>query len=112
MGGAAVTRETFAPWDMADYIDTAEDARLHLEAAVDEDPGDGSLIRAALDAIARAQNMSALARDTGLSRGNLYRAMSKDGNMTLNTLLKITRALGLRLRLEVAEDTQNTQAAP
>ncbi len=44
--------------------------------------------------------MSALARDTGLNRGNLYAALSEDGNPTLATLLKVTRALGLRLRLE------------
>ena len=92
--------ETFAPWDAADYINTEERARLYLEVAADQDPGDGSQIRAALKTIARAHKMSSLARDTGLSRGYLYEALSEDGNPTLTTLLKITRALGIRLRLE------------
>ena len=48
--------------------------------------------------------MSALARDTGLNRGNLYEALSEDGNPTLATLLKVTNALGLRLRLEPVEN--------
>ena len=61
------------------------------------------MIRAVLKHVARTQNMSALARDTGLNRGNLYEALSEDGNPTLETLLKITRALGLRLHLEPQE---------
>ena len=61
------------------------------------------MIRAALRHVARTQNISALARDTGLNRGNLYEALSEDGNPTLVTLLKVTRALGLRLRLEPVE---------
>ena len=94
--------ETFAKWDMADYIETLEDARLHLEAAIDEDPGDGSLVRLVLNAIARSQSMSALARDTGLNRGNIYTALSETGNPSFSTVLKIIRALKLRLRVEAA----------
>ena len=93
-------KETFAPWDMADYIKTEEDARLHLEAAAEEDPGDGSLIRATLNAIARSQNISGLAENLGLSRSGLYKALSEEGNPTLATTARIARALGLRLRLE------------
>ena len=87
-------------FDAADYINTEERARLYLEAAADEDPGDGSLIRAALSDIARAQNMSRLARDAKLDRAGLYKALSDDGNPSFATVMKITRALGLRLRLE------------
>ena len=94
--------ETFAPWDAADYIKTEEDLRRLLRAATDEDPGNGTVIRAALKYIARAQNMSDLARDAELNRAGLYRALSEDGNPTLTTLLKITKALGLRLRIEPA----------
>ncbi len=94
--------ETFAPWDAADYVKTEEDLRRLLRAATDEDPGDGTVIRAALKYIARAQNMSDLARDAELNRAGLYRALSEDGNPTLTTLLKITKALGLRLRIEPA----------
>ena len=96
--------EEYRKFDAADYIRTDEDVRGLLRAAVDEDPGDGVVIRAALRHVARTRNMSALARDTGLNRGNLYEALSEDGNPTLATLLKITNALGLRLSLEPVED--------
>ena len=95
--------EEYRKFDAADYIKTEEDAQGLLRAATDEDLGDGVVIRAALKHVARTQNMSALARATGLNRGNLYEALSEDGNPTLTTLLKVTRALGLRLRLEPAE---------
>ena len=95
--------EEYRKFDAADYIRTEKDARGLLRAATDEDLGDGVVIRAALKHVARTQNMSALARDTGLNRGNLYEALSEDGNPTLTTLLRVTRALGLRLRLEPVE---------
>ena len=95
--------EEYGKFDAGDYIKTEEDARGLLRAATDEDPGDGTVIRAALRHVARAQNMSALARDTGLNRGNLYEALSEDGNPTLATLLKVANTLGLRLRLESVE---------
>ena len=95
--------EEYRKFDAADYIRAEEDAQGLLRAATDEDLGDGVVIRAALKHVARTQNMSALARDTGLNRGNLYEALSEDGNPTLTTLLRVTRALGLRLRLEPVE---------
>ena len=55
--------ETFTRWDINEHLCTKEDARLYLEACAEEDPGDGSLIRAALNDIAHAQNMSQLARN-------------------------------------------------
>ena len=91
--------ETFTKWDAAEHLGTQEDARLYLEACAEEDPGDGSLIRAALNDIARARNMSGLAREAGLSREGLYKALSKDGNPTFATVMRITRALGLQLRV-------------
>ena len=95
--------ETYSRWDAANYIDTPEDAGLFLEAAIDDDPGDGSIIRAALSAIARAQNMSALARVAGLDRSGLYKALSEEGNPSLATILKVIRALGLKLRIVPAD---------
>ena len=95
--------EEYRRFDASDYIRTEEDVQGLLSAAMDEDVGDGVVIRAALKHVARTQNMSALARDTGLNRGNIYEALSEDGNPTLATLLKLTRALGLRLRLEPVE---------
>lgn len=104
--------EDYRKFDAADYVKTEEGVRGLLRAAMDEDTGDGAVIRAALKHVARTQNMSALARGTGLNRGNLYEAMSEDGNPTLATLLKVANALGLRLRLESVEDrARGTQPA-
>ena len=91
--------ETFARWDVTDQLRSPEDMRLYLEACAEEDPGDGGLIRAALNDIARAGNMSRLARDIGMSREGLYKALSEDGNPTFATVMRITRALGLRWRI-------------
>ncbi len=96
--------EKYRKFDASDYIKSEEDAQGLLRAATEEDVGDGVVIRAALRHVARTHNMSALARETGLNRGNLYEALSEDGNPTLATLLKVTRALGLRLRLEPVEN--------
>ena len=104
--------EEYRRFDASDYITTEEDAQGLLRAATDEDIGDGVVIRAALRHVARTQDMSALARDTGLNRGNLYEALSEDGNPTLTTLLKVTRALGLRLRLEPVEITVEAGRGP
>ena len=74
---------------------------LYLEACIDdEDPGDGTVIRAALNDIARAQNMSELARETGMTRAGIYRALANDGNPSFTTILKIIQAMGLRIRIE------------
>ena len=100
--------ENLTEFDAAEYINSEQRARLYLEAAAEEDPGDGSLIRAALKDIARAQNMSHLARDANLDRAGLYRALSEDGNPSFATVIKITRALGLRLRLEPDEKVAST----
>ena len=94
--------ETFTRWDAADHLETPEDVRLYVQACADEDPGDGSLIRAALNDVARAGNMAGLAREAGMSREGLYKALSADGNPTFTTVLRITRALGIELRAEVA----------
>ncbi len=91
--------ETFTRWEITDHLRTKEDARLYLEACAEEDPGDGSLIRAALNDIARAQNMSQLAREVGMTREGLYKALSDKGNPTFATVLRITRALGMQLRI-------------
>ena len=93
--------ETFTRWDAAEYLRTKEDMRLYLAACAEEDLGDGSLIRAALNDIARAQNMSLLARDAGMSREGLYKALSENGNPSFATFMRITRALGMQLRITV-----------
>lgn len=74
---------------------------LYLDACIEEDPGDGSLIRAALGDIARAKGMSRFARDTGLAREGLYKALSAEGNPEFATIMKVIRALGIRLHAEI-----------
>ena len=93
--------ETFTRWEITDHLRTKEDARLYLEACAEEDPGDGSLIRVALNDIARAQNMSGLAREAGMTREGLYKALSENGNPSFATVMRITRALGMQLRITV-----------
>lgn len=93
--------ETFAKWDAAEHLRDHEDVCLYLEACAEEDPGDGSLIRAALNDIARAGNMSQLARDIGMTREGLYKALSENGNPTFATIIRIARGLGMRVRITV-----------
>lgn len=95
--------ETFSRYDTTDYLKTDEDIALYFDACIEDDPGDGSLIRAALGDIARARGMSQLAKDTGISREGLYRALSADGNPEFTTILKVTRALGIKLHAGVAD---------
>ena len=94
--------ETFSRYDTADYLKTEEDMALYLDSCIEEDPGDGSLIRTALGSIARAKGMSQLARDTGISREGLYRALSAEGNPEFSTVMKVIRAFGVKLHAEVA----------
>lgn len=94
--------EGFSRWNAADSLKTEEDMTLYFEACLEEDPGDGRLIRAALGDIARARGMSQLARETGLSREGLYQALSAKGNPEFGTIMKVIRALGLKLHAEIA----------
>lgn len=84
------------PWDAAEHLETAEDMAAYLEAALEE--GDPALVTAALGDIARAKGMAQIARETGLGRESLYKALSPAGNPEFATVLKVMRALGLRLR--------------
>ena len=83
------------PWDAADYLESEEDIVLYLEAAFED--GDPGLIAAALGDIARAKGMTTVAAEAGLGRESLYKALSPDGNPEFATVLKVLRALGLRL---------------
>jgi probable addiction module antidote protein len=83
------------PWDPAEHLQSDEDMAAYLEAALEE--GDASLIAAALGDIARAKGMTQLARETGLGRESLYKALSPSGNPEFATILKVVGALGLRL---------------
>ncbi len=74
----------------------------YLEACLEEAPDDSALLAAALGDIARARGMMQLAKDTGMTREGLYKALSKDGNPSLATILKVVKALGLKLTPKVA----------
>jgi len=91
--------ERVTRWDSADYLSSDDDVRLYIEACVEEDPGDGSLIRHALGDVARARNFSALARDVGVSREGLRKALSAEGNPSFALMLKIAHAMGLSVQL-------------
>ena len=88
------------PWDPAEHLETEEDMAAYLEAALEEE--DPALVAAALGDIARAKGMTQIARETGLGRESLYKALSPEGNPELATLLKVVRALGLRLHATAA----------
>ena len=83
------------PWDPADDLRTDEDMAAYLEAALEE--GDPTLVAAALGDIARAKGMTQIAREAGLGRESLYKALSPAGNPEFATILKVIAALGLQL---------------
>ena len=85
------------PYDVAEHLRTAEEMALYLDASIEESDGDATFIAKALGDIARAQGMSRVARDAGLSRESLYKALSGERSPDFATVLKVARALGLRL---------------
>ena len=89
--------EQFVRFDAADFLKTPAEMAAYLDACFEEDAGDGVLIRAALNDIARAQGMTRIARDAGLGRESLYKALSSTGNPEFATIMKVMKALGLRL---------------
>ena len=86
-------------YDVAAQLRTPADMAAYLDAWLAEAPDDAAGIARALGDIARARGMTQVARDTGMSRESLYKALSKDGNPSLATVLKVARALGVRLHL-------------
>ncbi|CAA2144553.1 MULTISPECIES: addiction module antidote protein [Methylobacterium] len=90
---------TTQPYDSADYLDTDEAVAEYLAAAFEE--GDAALLRHALGVAARAHGMTQIARETGLSRESLYRALSDEGNPSLDTTMRVLKALNLRLTTTV-----------
>ncbi len=87
-------------WDSAEHLKTEEDMQLYLEACLEEAGDDPAFIVHALGVIARAKNMSQLARDTGLTREGLYKALSPEGNPTFTTVAKVAKALGFKLSVK------------
>ncbi len=92
------TKMKTVPYDLAEQLRTPEEMAAYLDAWFEEAPDDATGIARALGDIARARGMTQVARDAGLSRESLYKALSKDGNPSFATILKVASALGVRLR--------------
>jgi probable addiction module antidote protein len=90
------------PYDVADQLRTPEEMAEYLDAWLTEAPDDVAGIARVLGDIAHAKGMSKVAREAGLSRESLYKALSEDGNPSLATVLKVAKALGLRLHAKAA----------
>lgn len=87
----------FTRYDTAEYLLDEKQIAAYLDTCIAEDCGDGVTIKIALGNIARARNMSQLARQTGLTRQALYKALSPDGNPEFTTIWKVIRAMGIQL---------------
>ena len=87
-------------WDAADYLKTDRDIIAYLEAAFAD--GDSGVVAAALGDIARAKGMTKVARQAGLGRESLYKALSAEGNPEFETVLRVVRALGIKLHAVAA----------
>lgn len=95
-------RSRTVAYDVAAQLRTPEEMAAYLDAWLAEAPDDVAGIARAIGDIARAKGMSQVAREAGLSRESLYRALSEGGNPSFATILKVTKALGVRLHAEAA----------
>ena len=103
MGKTITTR-----YDVAEHLRTPEEMAAYLEACIEEADGDAAFIAKALGDIARAKGMTQVARDAGLSRESLYKALSGERSPTFDTILKVINALGLELHAEAAQANSST----
>ena len=93
-------KTTTTRYDVAEHLRTTEEMAAYLEAAIEESQGDATFIAKALGDIARAKGMSQVARDAGLSRESLYKALSGERNPEFDTILRVVKALGMKLHAE------------
>jgi probable addiction module antidote protein len=94
------------PWDIQDHLKTHEQQLGYLEAVFEDD--DPALIAAALGDVAKARGMSAVAKEAGVTRETLYKALSENGDPRLSTFMGVARALGLRLQLSPVPEKKQT----
>ena len=99
-------KTTTTLYDVAEYLRTPEDMAAYLEACIEEANGDAAFIAKALGDIARAQGMTQVARDSGLSLESLYKALSGERSPSFDTILKVVTALGLKLSASVRHDAE------
>jgi len=95
MGKTSTTR-----YDVAEHLRTPEEMAAYLEACLEEADGDAAFVAKALGDIARAKGMTQVARDAGLSRESLYKALSGERTPSFETILKVVGALGMKLHAE------------
>ena len=106
----AVTKATASPskatntvaYDVSEQLRTPEEMAAYLDAWLEEAPEDATGIARALGDIARAKGMTQVARDAGLSRESLYKALGENGNPSFATVLKLAKAVGVRFHAQVA----------
>ncbi|MCP9917363.1 addiction module antidote protein [Cyanobium sp. ATX 6F1] len=101
-------KTTTIPYDVAEQLRTPEEMAAYLEACIEEADGDAAFIAKALGDIARAQGMTQVARDSGLSRESLYKALSGERSPSFDTILKVVTALGLKLSASVRSEEELT----
>jgi hypothetical protein len=99
-------KTTTTPYDVAEHLRTPEDMAVYLEACIEEADGDAAFIAKALGDIARSQGMTQVARDSGLSRESLYKALSGERSPSFDTILKVVSALGLKLSARVRSEAE------
>jgi probable addiction module antidote protein len=98
-----MTKTKTSKYDVAEHLRTPEEMAAYLEACLEEANGDAAFIAKALGDIARAKGMTQVARDAGLSRESLYKALSGDRSPGFDTIIKVIGALGLKLHAEAAQ---------
>lgn len=103
-------KEKFTRFDASEYLKSEEDMALYLDAVIEESHGDPRMIAVALGDIAKARGMTQIAKDTGLARENLYKALSGDGNPEFATVMKVISALGIKLHAAPATPTKPRRA--
>lgn len=100
--GTKVVKTKTVVYDVAEQLRTPEERAAYLDAWLVEAPDDAAGIARALGDIARAKGMTQVARDAGLSRESLYKALGENGNPSFATVLKVARALGVQLHAQAA----------
>jgi probable addiction module antidote protein len=101
-------KTTTTPYDVVEHLRTPEEMAAYLEACIEEADGDASFIAKGLGDIARAQGMTQVARDSGLSRESLYKALSGERSPSFDTILKVVSVLELKLSASVRDEAEVT----
>jgi probable addiction module antidote protein len=103
-----MAKTTTTRYDVAEHLRTPAEMAAYLEACFEEAPDDAAFIAKALGDIARAKGMSQVARDAGLSRESLYKALSGERSPAFETILRVIGALGLKLHAEAVQENRKT----